>query len=301
MAEEILSWCKIDAHLDTNPKIRRAGRDGRDVFEFVVRRNSLMRLDGMVPIKYVAAWYLADVLMMSEDEARNGVSRAVTAGLIEVDEGAGMVRIVGWTTEWGRRPLTNTERQEAFRARKESPKSNEHSAQVTPSNAESRPVTDVTDQRRGDQIRGEEIRSENKNSARPPAGGALVLESPRPPRRSRAKSKITDPTPRELELVTETLAALTKRNDVRYSRTDAHTKLIIDRLRDGVAPMDLRKIIAYCAEPTSAGGKGWVDKPEMRQFLCPETLFGPQTISKYLDPARSWFAKEFPDAEEQSA
>lgn len=34
------SWCKVASDLDSDPKIRRAGRLGREVFLFVLRRNA---------------------------------------------------------------------------------------------------------------------------------------------------------------------------------------------------------------------------------------------------------------------
>ena len=147
--DEKVAYCQIDAHLDSNPKIRRAGRDGRDVFEFVLRRVAIARSEGVVPIKYVAPWYLADQLMCSEEEASNGVTRAVTAELIVVDRTNGVVRVVGWSPEWGRRPKSNAERQAAYRERK----STESPIAVTDSNDKSRDVTKVTDQRRSEEIR----------------------------------------------------------------------------------------------------------------------------------------------------
>lgn len=169
---EKVAYCQIDAHLDSNPKIRRAGRDGRDVFEFVLRRVSIARSEGFVPLKYIEPWYLADQLMCSEDEASNGVSRAVTADLLEVDHARGVVQVVGWSPEWGRRPKSNAERQAAFKARKSQ---NQHES-VTESNDESRGVTKVTDQ-----IRSEERRSEREALSRgseSPQRGAAQRQLP---------------------------------------------------------------------------------------------------------------------------
>lgn len=131
------------------------------------------------------------------------------------------------------------------------------------------------------------VEDQEKNSARPPAGGSR-------PR----KSKPTEPTAAEVAVVATVLERLGKHTGTRYSGASEHTRLIVARLRDGLVEMDLRKVIAYCA---LGSGLGWAEKPEMFPYLRPETLFGPKTIAKYLDPARSWFAKEFPDAEEQSA
>jgi hypothetical protein len=159
--EEFL-FAKIDANLDTNPKIRKAGRDGRDVFEFVLRRIAVLKSAGAISIKNIDISYLAEMLMMSEDEARHGVSRAVTADLLAIDQENGLVIVVGWNDEWGRRPQTTTERKRAERARKKAEiqqsfdvVTNSH-ADVTFDRDESRMSRRRGEERRGDQMREEE-------------------------------------------------------------------------------------------------------------------------------------------------
>jgi hypothetical protein len=154
--DEKIVFCQVDAHLDTNPKIRRAGRDGRDIFEFLLRRVAIGRTEGTVPLKYLEPWYLADQLMMSEDEARHGTSRAVTARLIEVDETAGVVRVVGWSTEWGRRPKAGAERTAAWRAKSSEPHKPVTACDTTPSHVTDRDESDALEERRREEIRGEE-------------------------------------------------------------------------------------------------------------------------------------------------
>ena len=116
-ANEKVVYCQIDAHLDSNPKIRKAGRDARDIFEFILRRTAIARTEGTVPISYIDPEYLADQLMMTCDEARHGTSRASQAKLIEVDHEGGLVRVVGWSAEWSRRPKDGRERTAAWRAK----------------------------------------------------------------------------------------------------------------------------------------------------------------------------------------
>ncbi len=48
----------------------------------------------------------------------------------------------------------------------------------------------------------------------------------------------------------------------------------------------MRKVIGYCACELE-----WQDDPKMHQYLRPETLFGADSIHRYLDPARAWFTK----------
>lgn len=151
---EKVVYCQIDAHLDTNPKIRRAGRNGRDVFEFVLRRVAIGRTEGTIPLKYIESWYLADQLMMSEDDARDGTSRAVTASLLAIDEAAGVVRVVGWSAEWGRRPKEGAERTAEWRAK--SPKSGKRvtlgdDVSSQPSRVTARDESDAREERRGEE------------------------------------------------------------------------------------------------------------------------------------------------------
>lgn len=113
-----------------------------------------------------------------------------------------------------------------------------------------------------------------KNSARPSGGGAR----PRP--------KPNDPTSAELESVRVVLEKLSAQNGVQYTGTKEHERLIVNQLRAGVAEIDLRAVIGYCADEL-----GWKSKPDMAPYLRPETLFGPKNIARYLDPARTWFAK----------
>lgn len=102
---------------------------------------------------------------------------------------------------------------------------------------------------------------------------------------SRVRSKKGfEPTPEEQQSARVVLERLSKHNGVRYSGSAEHIRLIVNQLRAGRSEMDLRKVVYYCASeafPTS--------KPDMRVYLRPETLFGPKTIDRYLDPARSWF------------
>ncbi len=200
---EKISFCQVDAHLDTNPKIRRAGRDGREIFLFLLRRVAVGNTSGTVPLKYLEPWYLADQLMMSEDEARNGTSRAVTSNLIVLDETAGVVRVVGWADEWGRRPMTGAERMEKLRSKRP-----ETHNDVTDSDAVSSPTVTVTPSDGCDaldQIRSEEIRSEESKGSLVPSPPAQV--KPERPKRSTFQLPVTW-APRNEERASATRAGL---------------------------------------------------------------------------------------------
>ena len=112
----------------------------------------------------------------------------------------------------------------------------------------------------------------------------------KPARTGKRKPKPSDPSEAEAASVRVVLDKLTAQNGVRYSGTAEHTRLITNQLRAGVTEHDLRIVIGYCALELE-----WKGDPAMEKFLRPETLFGPKTIAKYLDPARTWFAKLPPD------
>jgi uncharacterized phage protein (TIGR02220 family) len=88
------------------------------------------------------------------------------------------------------------------------------------------------------------------------------------------------------------LAKLGEQTGTDYRGSDKHTRLILGRYRDGFDELDLRKVIAYVARTKQEGGLGWQGDDKMRPYLRPETLFGPDTIERYVDAARSWFAKK---------
>jgi hypothetical protein len=117
-------WAKMDARLDSHPKIRRGGREAREVFLFALRRNRLRHggaADGRLPAADFEPWYLADQLMMPEPDAERGVARALAAGLLSRD--GDDVVICGFDEDWGgRAPLTPAEKQKRFREREKARK-----------------------------------------------------------------------------------------------------------------------------------------------------------------------------------
>lgn len=114
-------FAKLDASFFSNRKIMRAGRNGRDVYLFVLCQNQVRGANGCIPASDLDPWYLARQLGMTEKEAAEGVKSAKDAGLIEVTKGS--VSIAGWDDEWARRSLPPSEKQQRYRDRKKTPKS----------------------------------------------------------------------------------------------------------------------------------------------------------------------------------
>lgn len=150
------SWCKVASNLDSHPKIRRAGRNAREVFMFALRRNAEPNnpVAGMLPGSVLEPWYLADQLMMTEPEAIEGLERAEMVGLLR-REGAGWA-IGGWDEDWGKLPSSNAERQRKHRE-KHAPES-KAAVTVTESNGAVVTDRDSNGSNALDQIRLEEIR-----------------------------------------------------------------------------------------------------------------------------------------------
>lgn len=165
MSDEKTLFAQVDACLDTNPKIRKAGSVfATAIFEFLLRRRAIANSNGTIPIRYIDPEYLAGMLMMTCDEARHGTSRAVAAELITIDEAAGVVFIVGWTSEWGQRPKSGSERTASWRERKRSETANHDIVtDVTERHATS-PVTDVTTRDESDVIEEKRIDIESANA-----------------------------------------------------------------------------------------------------------------------------------------
>jgi len=147
-------FAQVDAHLDTLPKIVKAGRFdvshsrfAREVYEFVLRRNWIHGARGGVPGHVVDTWYMSRMLFMPEPEAKIGLVRALEVRLLGLQRNGvpvpivddryedalrvvteryeslrvtddDWIEIVGWDQLWSRIPRTNAARQKAYRDRK---------------------------------------------------------------------------------------------------------------------------------------------------------------------------------------
>ncbi len=132
--------------------------------------------------------------------------------------------------------------------------------------------------------------------AAPPAGASSPSSrasgSKKPKTKGRARP---EPTAEQIADVRGILDVLGKRNGVTYSAGKADTELIVDRLNEGRTALELAMIATYCADPKPAGGLGWEDDPQFKSYLRPATLFGPETHSKYLDPAVAHCRRRYGD------
>lgn len=138
-----------------------------------------------------------------------------------------------------------------------------------------------------------------KNSARASHGGLELFKAKVDAAvgdigKRRARRPKAGPTDAERGVALRVLERLGSHNGVRYSGANEHVALVAARMRDGVDEAELRAIVVHCVNQ-------WSDKPEMQEYLRPETLFGPKTHAKYLEPARSRYATEIAEFRAQSA
>jgi uncharacterized phage protein (TIGR02220 family) len=286
------SWCKVASNLDSHPKIRKARAMGREVFLFALRRNAEpnIKTPGRIPKLELEPWYVADQLMRTEVEAAEGVAACLRADLLR-DDGDHFL-IVGWDEEqWGREKSTDRVRKWREEQRTKQDETLRNVAPVSVQHDETH-ETARSEERRSDQRRGEEKRSETETeTAAPP----LVL-SPVTKSKVKATNASKGATAAELATVRTILDRLSERSGVAYRGGEKHTRLIVARLRQGVTEWDMRRVIGYCAEKLQ-----WQGNPKMHHCLRPETLFGPETIEKYLDAARSWAPGPPPEEEQAQA
>lgn len=143
-------FAKLDAFFFGNRKIVRAGRNGREVFLFALCMNAQRGAQGWIPLADLEPWYIAYQLQISEADAKDGVTSAVTAGLLQIE--GGRVSLLGWNDDWARLPLSRAEIQANYRKRQENAERNE----------DARYRDEVTSDHQGNAlpIRVEESRSE---------------------------------------------------------------------------------------------------------------------------------------------
>lgn len=205
-------FAQLDHDLHNNPKVRKAGRDGRDVFVFVLCKNASRGHLGYIPVRYLEVDYLADQLGCSEAEAKNGIARAIKAHLIAIEGDA--VTLVGWSDEYSRGPMSVAERQRRSRATRGAREGDRASERANSADAENREsnqdhVTKNRDMSRGHECHAseksrEEKKRESARDTEPPADLEpavpevaplrLTPDSPAAPKASRKRPKTRFPT-----------------------------------------------------------------------------------------------------------
>lgn len=168
------TFAKMSSGLDRSRKIRKGGREAREVFLWVLRRVSDRNSAGWIPAEEIEDLdFLAEDLMTPVTDVRHGVTRCLEVDLIH-RSGDGRVFVTGWDEEWGaRKPLTGAERTKRWRDRKvisTSEGANVHPVEtpvtvdVTPVTVT--PVTNVTRVEREEKREGSQTRARDFSELR---------------------------------------------------------------------------------------------------------------------------------------
>lgn len=259
-------FAKMAAALDSNRKIRRGGRDAREVYLWVLRQVAQRDSDGEIPLADVTDYeHVSGQLMCSEAEVREGFERAVTVALLSVTDDR--CSVVGWNEEWGRRAMTGAERVAKHRSRHGKDEKST-GADVTKRYS----VTGAVSCNAGEERRGEEKRGERERG--PAAPAALVLV-PSEPAHDPAK-----------DAASALVARINLRTGRHFSPASAETlKNCRANAKAGIVLADqLAAIDAKCDE--------WGADQRMSKHLTPSTLLRPSNMARYVDetkagPARS--------------
>ena len=276
----LVTWAKVDTGIHWNPKVRRAGREAREVYLLILLANAEQQADGEIAAHYADPDYLADCLQCSPDEARNGVKRCETFQLLHVTDES--VRILGWDEEW--RTKNSTDRVRKYRARKRAEKQ-----RVEPSvTDETLHVTGCNGETPKREREDREIRERDLSPDSPGAGvgsdSGGKKRNPRPPKHTDECIRITD-------LVIARFNDLFNRNLGAKGYRDQVKKL----LAKGYTENEIRGVIWWASME-------WADDEEWRMKVDPSTVLklqnsqGSRNFPQYLALATElWFTdKEEP-------
>lgn len=125
---------------------------------------------------------------------------------------------------------------------------------------------------------------DTQNPIRRNAGGPAVPTPHRKGRKPRG-TLLQGITEERRGIVLRVLERLSARGQTTYQGADAHVRLICARLDEGYTEFDLRAVVGYCGSPT---GMNFAGKEATVKYMRPETLFGPETIQRYIEAARQW-------------
>ena len=271
-------YARVDANIDSHPKIIQAGAAGSEVYRFLLRINRREQLDGVIPARYAEPSYVARMLQWYGDpdikdpvaRVKRGVTDCVTSDLLSTSRGDSLV-IVGYTKEWSG-PSSSAERVRKYReSRSGVTRCNEHETQCNGSVT----VTARTEQNRTEQ---------NKDRK----GDNSVESSPAPSSESKSKKKPRRPViePAEAAIVELLYDRFEAWTGVRYllrrgGKLTVNTEGVVRRLRGGYTDQDLRLVLQH-------RGYLWADDPETKRWMRPETIFRPSKLDGYLAEARAW-------------
>lgn len=262
-------YAKMSSSIDRNRKIRKGGRDARDVFLWVLRRVAERgATDWRIPAADVRDFeYLADELMCSIEAAEAGLKAAIRVDLLTID-GDDCV-VVGGDDDWGRRPMTGAERTAKSKSRSRGNDSN-----VTGNNEVTNKTLPVTVKNSGNPV--EERRGEEgeKESGKPDdLPGGLFGDMPEPDAES---------VPAPILLLAETACdEINSLTGSKYRPRSNATVVLCRALANARHTTDEVRLVVHEKH------REWGGDPVMRRRVCPATLLALSNFERYLDEIQS--------------
>lgn len=159
-------WAKMDSGLDRNRKIRRGGREAREVFLWVLRRVAEESTDGWIKAAdFDDIDYVCDDLMSPRDAVVTGVTRCFEVELLARD--AEKVFVVGWGDEWAKGPSDGAARTRKWRHNKtlrESVTVGDVTGDVVVTSGDANVSRDGSEKKRREKKRGEGTRARARSA-----------------------------------------------------------------------------------------------------------------------------------------
>lgn len=250
-------YAKLAAGFHSHPKAIAAGLYGQAVFMWALCRNADNDYDGKIKRGFFGPNYLSRVLPLTADQASEGLSACVSAGLLTI--GDQFVTIVGWDdNEWG--IPNSTPRVRAHRERKRALGNAETGRNVSdlPCNAETPSRADQSRTELAEQKK-EILSPDRPATARGPEAG-LVRKA------------------------TASVIGAFNRAFARNLSPDGWEESVRRVLAKGFTEAQLRAVVWWAA-------REWAEDPEMRDKVNPKTLLkltssqGYRTFREYLSCA----------------
>ncbi len=276
-------FSKVDANLDTHPKIEEAGFWGSTVFQLLLRINRANDFDGHIPCSYIQPKYLAKRLGLFEacglaDTPENlilwGLDQCMRkeCGLIKKE--GDVIHLCGWDDEW------RGAQSDASRARKYREERKKASRTVTNRHEPSRDDQTDCDASRSSRSREEKRREEESREEKVIGGSGTSPDATPTPKRV----KNSGPSP---AFISETSAAVIQAFNNLFERSvgsKGSEPQIKKLLAKGYTEPEMRGVMWWA-------GHEWADDPDWRMKVSPTTLLklvsshGNRTFPQYLELA----------------
>lgn len=249
------AWVPMDVRLHMNPKVRRAGHWALEIYTHALRLVGLYRTDGVVLAHHLSAESVARDLMLPTDENQLAQLNAGCAKAVEENllrvDDEGNFFVVGW-----RAPTGDMDPHAHVRAgdRARDKYKYKYKSKHTSNLSSGDPEDELNSSKRKAQVNGND-----------PTTWSAELRS-------------------ALPVAERVIARLNEQAGTRYGPVKVHVQRIQRLLRDGYTEKQIRAVVWWKCEE-------WKHKADMRAYLRPQTLFGPENFADYVGQAMAEYER----------